>query len=309
MPSSKKQTDTPLTLSDFQVACSKTDRTGVNAEDGTLVAVLGIVGEAGDLATLFKKKLRDGDGYTVYPEQCAEELGDILWYVATLCSKLSLNIDDVARSNLLKTQARWTDRRTASGARQLLDERYETAEQIPRQFSIKFIEKKHAEKRVSVELSRDGKPCGNLLTDNAYSEDGYRFHDVFHLAYAAVLGWSPVTRKLLGCKRRSKKNIDEIEDGGRAAVIEESISALVFQYAANHNNLDGIGRIDSGLLSLLQGLTKDLEVQEASAGEWELAIMEGYRVFRLLNRERGGVVAVDLIARNLGFNKLPRTAK
>ena len=55
-----------------------------------------------------------------------------------------------------------------------------------------------------VRLLVDGKPFGAELTDNAYDPDGYRFHDVFHFAYAAVLGWSPITRALLRRKRKSQ---------------------------------------------------------------------------------------------------------
>ena len=42
-----------------------------------------------------------------------------------------------------------------------------------------------------------------VRSGNNRRDDGYRFHDVVHLAYAAILGWSPVTRALLDCKRRS----------------------------------------------------------------------------------------------------------
>ena len=45
---------------------------------------------------------------------------------------------------------------------------------------------------------------------NAYVADGYRFHDVFHLACAAVLCWSPVTRRNLGRKRRTDPLIGEV---------------------------------------------------------------------------------------------------
>ena len=40
----------------------------------------------------------------------------------------------------------------------------------------------------------DGVLVGAALTDNAYQDDGYRFHDVFHIAFTAILGWSPVLR-------------------------------------------------------------------------------------------------------------------
>jgi NTP pyrophosphatase (non-canonical NTP hydrolase) len=291
-----------LTFAAYQQAASQTDQTGTDPQDGALVAVLGLSGEAGDLATQFKKRLRDGDSYTFYPETCAEEIGDILWYASTLCSKLGLQLEEVAKKNLRKTKARWRARDASTGRPTFYDEREKAAEQIPRQFTVSFSEAKR-DGRTTVQLTRGGKPCGDRLTDNAYYDDGYRYHDVFHLAHAAVLGWSPVSRALLKCKRRSDKRKDEIEDGGRATVIEEAISALVFQYAEQHSNFDGVGRVDSELLSLIGRLVAGLEVAEASPGDWEQAILEGYKVFRLLNRNKGGEVTVNLATRSVSFKK------
>lgn len=292
-----------LCFKEYQAEAVKTDHTGSDPEDGILVSVLGIVGEAGDLATLFKKKLRDGDSFTVYPDQCAEELGDILWYVATVCTKLGFSLEEIAVSNLAKTKARWENFAVSGEKRPFLDRGFPLSEQIPRDFTITFKESMK-NGRPKITLFRDGKKCGDDLTDNAHFEDGYRYHDVFHLAYAAVLGWSPITRKILGCKRRSSQRIDEIEDGGRAGVIEEGISAVVFQYAEKHNFLDGVGRIDSELLSMIKRLTAGLEVSAVSAGEWEDAILQGYKVFRLLSRHGGGTVSVDLNEHTLRFQKL-----
>jgi hypothetical protein len=42
---------------------------------------------------------------------------------------------------------------------------------------------------------------GDPLTDNIADRDGYRFHDVFHFANAAILHWSPVMRALVRHKR------------------------------------------------------------------------------------------------------------
>jgi hypothetical protein len=81
---------------------------------------------------------------------------------------------------------------------------------------------------------------GQELDDNVHEADGYRFHDVFHLACAAVLGWSPVTRRNLKRKRRSVDAMDRNEDGGRATVVEEGISALVFAYALDHNRMQSV---------------------------------------------------------------------
>jgi hypothetical protein len=43
-------------------------------------------------------------------------------------------------------------------------------------------------------MTVNGFRVGDPLTDNAWSETGYRWHDTLHLAHAACLGWSPVFR-------------------------------------------------------------------------------------------------------------------
>ena len=66
-----------------------------------------------------------------------------------------------------------------------------------------------------------------------------RFHDVFHLANAAILHWSPVFRALIRQKRKSDPKIDEVEDGGRATVVEEGLTAWIFSYAKGLNFFEG----------------------------------------------------------------------
>ncbi len=77
------------------------------------------------------------------------------------------------------------------------------------------------------------------MDDNAHEADGYRFHDVFHLAFMATFGWSPVIRALLKRKRKSNPAIDNVEDGARAIIIEEAISAMVYEHAKDHNFYEG----------------------------------------------------------------------
>src|SRR5262249_36807696 len=131
-----------LGLNEYQIAAQKTDLTGQSQEDAILVSVLGIAGESGDLATLFKKRLRDGDSFTVYPEQCAEELGDILWYVSNVSTKLGFTLEEIAKRNLAKTKSRWGNFAPTDQKRRLLDEEYKPSEQIPRVFTVKFEESK-----------------------------------------------------------------------------------------------------------------------------------------------------------------------
>jgi hypothetical protein len=267
--------------------------------------VLGLAGEAGTLATTLKKRLRDGDAYKLYKEHVAEELGDVLWYVSTIATKFGLQLEKIASGNLRKTALRWPAAPgTLDAAPPFYDGRFPPRQRIPRRFSVDFRQERDSKRILRVQIYRNGRPIGDRLGDNAHVEDGYRFHDVFHLAYAAILAWSPVTRKLLRCKRRSNRRIDEIEDGGRAAVIEEAVAALVFDYARGHDLLDGVETLDFELLKAISRLCSGLEVKAASWHDWELAILEGYKMFRILNRNRGGRVLVDLEQRRLSYRSV-----
>ena len=69
---------------------------------------LGLAGETGEVCEKLKKAIRD-DGGKVSEERrslLAKELGDVLWYVSTMCSELGLNLDEVASGNLAKLAAR-----------------------------------------------------------------------------------------------------------------------------------------------------------------------------------------------------------
>ena len=49
-------------------------------------------------------RLRDGDAHELFSEEMAEELGDVLWYVANLATKLELSLSEVAERNLRKVE-------------------------------------------------------------------------------------------------------------------------------------------------------------------------------------------------------------
>jgi NTP pyrophosphatase (non-canonical NTP hydrolase) len=70
--------------------------------------VLGLVGESGEVAEKIKKILRDKGGRldSTSREDIKKELGDILWYMAALCDELSLDMSDVAATNLQKRESR-----------------------------------------------------------------------------------------------------------------------------------------------------------------------------------------------------------
>jgi hypothetical protein len=216
--------------------------------------------------------------------------------VAAVARKVGLDLDDIAHANLDKTRNRWL----RSGVDQL-DKTFPPTEQLPRSGRYDFIPGVNSTGRDQITVFLDGAPIGDRLTDASHIDDGYRFHDVFHLAYAVMLGWSPVTRALLRRKRRSVPHIDENEDGGRAIVIEEGVAALAFAYGAIHRHLDGVRRLDQTLLDTITMLSGALEVGTRTAADWEHAILTGHDMFRQLIAHNGGSVEFDADESSMTF--------
>lgn len=285
---------------EYQELAQETDQVPGTDERSILIPMLGLVGEAGALVSEYKKHLRDGPAHRMFREQVSEELGDLLWYLSNVATKFDLDLDEIAAHNLAKTKDRWP---TADLQHpKLYDADSPPAEQLPRQFEVE-LRQVEEDDCIKVQTWWNGHCVGDTLTDNAYMDDGYRFHDVFHLSYAAILGWSPLVRKLFGRKRRSAPKTDEVEDGGRAAIIEECISALVYDYARKHNYLAGVTSVDYPLLKTIRGLVTDREVKTRSLYDWERAILKGYEVWREIRENGGGIIVCDLIAGTLCFRK------
>jgi hypothetical protein len=151
---------------------------------------------------------------------------------------------------------------------------------------------------------------GDRLTDNRTEKDDYRFHDVFHLAYAAVLGWSPVTRALFKVKRKSKPDVDENEDGARSILVEEGVATWIFNHGLAHDLFRNVTSLDYTLLKAIRQLVAGYEVQKCPLWQWQRAILEGFRVFRDLKRHRRGWITADLEKRTISFSVTePKAAK
>lgn len=84
--------------------------------------VLGITGEAGEVAEKVKKYLRDefenysqGVMRSEMKTELSKEIGDVLWYLAALSQELGLELQDIAEQNIIKLQSR-KDRGLLSGS-------------------------------------------------------------------------------------------------------------------------------------------------------------------------------------------------
>lgn len=267
-------------------------------KDKEMVPFLGIIGEAGSVISEFKKNIRDGENYTNYKNKLQEELGDVLWYISTIATQYGLKLEDIAGNNLTKTKDRFE--LLHSDKYKIYDESYPAEERFPREFEIQFkVVGEGAKEKVRIINNSSGQQLGNDLTDNSHVDDGYRFHDIFHYGYVAYLGWSPVVRKLMALKRRSVEATDEVEDGARAAITEELVSLFIYNHALHHQLFKYSSSVDTEILKTVQVLVSGIEVKDCTAKQWEMAIINSYKVYDELRQNKGGRVLVSIKNRKL----------
>jgi NTP pyrophosphatase (non-canonical NTP hydrolase) len=184
----------------------------------------------------------------------------------------------------------------------LEDAHLERNERLPRRF-VMFMEEIQKDNKTYVIQKCGGVIIGDRLTDNKTEQDDYRFHDVFHIAYAVHLGWSPVLRTLFRVKRKSEPKTDENQDGARAILIEEGISTFIFGRGLERKLFDGLTRLDFDLLKMLQDFVRGFEPERCALWQWEKAVIDGFRIFRELKKHRRGYVIADLEAHTLDFRE------
>jgi NTP pyrophosphatase (non-canonical NTP hydrolase) len=385
-----------MLLDEYQVLAARTDVSSSEASQRHLI--LGLFGEAGSVLSVIKKKGRDKSSSRVYFESASEEIGDLLWYLATsakrsgltlgriakplalraskrkksslllfsdlqitrgsppeeptryleivlmslagfvgsliheqraylrsrntkeLCSaftkvlrgmvdvanRVGLSLEDVAKANLAKTSERWPeDRKSYPGP---FDSDFPRYERLPRKISLDIREVKSDEDDYFVYQSYGRVNIGDRLTDNIEFSDDYRFHDVFHYAYAAVIGWSPVLRAILKVKRKSVKQVDQNQDGARAILIEEGLAALIYNEAKREGGLFGDverGKLSFDLLKTIKVFVQGYEVKDVPYWVWEEAILQGFEAFRYLVEHRKGRVTIDYANRRLDVGAIP----
>ena len=145
---------------------------------------------------------------------------------------------------------------------------------IPNIFIAEFVESEPG--MVSTFIC--GRQVGNSLTDNSYIDDGYRYHDILHFSHAAILGWSPVTRWLLGKRNNNKHEFS----------IEEGINAEVFALYTEGLYLSPLN------IELIIHRVKKFGLENNTEGEWLKSINAGMFALKILHKHKGGKVQVDL---------------
>lgn len=230
-------------------------------------------------------------------------LAAIMASLIQAANEAGVTLEAAAVKNLAKIRDRWPSLRAYPD---LLDAAALPEEQLPRDLHVEIFERE-VRGRTYVFQRCNGLNIGDRLTDNAMTADDYRFHDVFHYAYVAVLGWSPVIRALFRLKRKSAAKVDEAQDGARAILIEEGITTWIFGQAVNLDLFAGMnqGDLPFDLLKHIRQFVAGYEPESAPLWLWEEAILQGYEAFRYLRQHRRGRLHIDAGQRRLSIEALP----
>jgi NTP pyrophosphatase (non-canonical NTP hydrolase) len=368
-----------LLLSDYAVEIAATDV--LDPHDFNPV-LQGLYGEVGGIMATAKKNIREGTAYPGFRKAAEEEFGDTLWYLAAICRRLQIPIEEifeeaanhgnfrnvgaasdviegalayiampvdpttsldatlvrlgqsaaallgstpvrtdlisfarayldamyaaklafseVARGNLRKARGAFLEPRTEDLVGLDFDSEFGIEEQLPRNFKIRVNQRGSGKSY----LQWNEVFIGDPLSDNIADHDGYRFHDVFHFAYAAILHWSPVMRALIKHKRKSNSRYDEEQDSGRAIVVEEGLSAWIFSRAKELDFFEDQEKVSLGLLKTIGEFVVGYEVAKCPLKLWERAILDGYAVFRQLKTNKGGWIIGNREERTITYMPL-----
>ena len=280
-----------VTFEDLQVGV---EISGPLSNDSAEAGLIALAGKVGRLLDDVASGRIDGNR-----DALSAHLVEIFRALIQAANQAGISLSESAHRNLEKTSGRWS---TAREYGPLFDENEDPEEQLPRHMEIDIAERTSGT-RTYVRLQCNGINIGDRLTDNKIEQDDYRFHDVFHLGYAAIMGWSPVIRALFKVKRKSKPVIDETQDGARAVLIEEGTATWIFNHACRLNYFASISSLDYSLLKAVKELVAGYEVERIALWQWEEAILKGYEVFRSLQKHRRGIVIADLKGHTVSFKR------
>ena len=81
---------------------------GQHTFDGLNYTILGLVGEAGEMANKLKKIIRDKDSVLSPVDRLdlATELGDVAWYLANAATELGYQLSTILEANINKLEDR-----------------------------------------------------------------------------------------------------------------------------------------------------------------------------------------------------------
>lgn len=188
------------------------------------------------------------------------------------------------------------------------------SERLPSEITLRFEETLKSRKGFEGELKDNfqvqllclcdntWRPIGSPITDMAYEETFFRYHDVLHFAFAVLLNWSPVSRGMLGLQqpgeKRSRADIKHLK------YEEEAIVLFSFDEARRRNFFrDGFVMtplIEAGISTDTRDVERYIPMEE-----WIETFRQAYACYTKLIDARGGIVHMAREPKSMRFEKAP----
>ncbi len=96
-----------LNINDYQKFAAKGIRKESEGKNLIVGFALGLGGESGEVLDDIKK--REYHGRNISIEHTAEELGDVMWYVANIATQLGFSLEDILINNICKLRDRYPE--------------------------------------------------------------------------------------------------------------------------------------------------------------------------------------------------------
>ena len=96
-----------LSINDYQKFAAKGIRKESEGKNLIVGFALGLGGESGEVLDDIKK--REYHGRNISIEHTAEELGDVMWYVANIATQLGFSLEDILINNICKLRDRYPE--------------------------------------------------------------------------------------------------------------------------------------------------------------------------------------------------------
>jgi NTP pyrophosphatase (non-canonical NTP hydrolase) len=113
-----------MTAIEYQIAASRTLidkplRPLTDYEHMIVWNAIGVAGEAGELCERIKHGIFHNHGLS--RKDVSEEIGDLIWYIAALCSRMNLNLADIMDNNIEKLKKRYPSGYTEDHSKERMD--------------------------------------------------------------------------------------------------------------------------------------------------------------------------------------------
>lgn len=94
-----------MDIKDYQREVIRTMPTQYDRNETLSMLSLGLAGEAGEVIELIKKNLYHG--HLLSRKEVEKELGDVMWYIANLATRLDLSMENILEKNIEKLKIRY----------------------------------------------------------------------------------------------------------------------------------------------------------------------------------------------------------